>query len=59
MAVLTYFGSYLGMPKDFGQCYTKIFDIAKNKGQHMLLQNFKAIGSDSSYEDPLIFEKCH
>lgn len=36
MALLHSFGSNLAMSKDFGNCYMKNFDIAKNvKGERM------------------------
>ena len=44
-----YIWLYLQMPKDFGYCYMKIFDIAKNLiAKGMRVQNFKAIGQKSS-----------
>lgn len=44
IAIFTYFESYLMMPKDLGQCYIKIFDIAKKPiSAGMLVQNFKAL----------------
>ena len=44
------------MPKNFGQYYRKNFEIAKNLiDEGMLVQNFKAIGQESSPGNPLKF----
>lgn len=40
---VTYYWSYLAMPKDFGLCYMNNFDITRKLiGAGMLVQNFKA-----------------
>ena len=45
------------MPKNFGQCYMKNFEIAKNLiDEGMLVQNFKAISQESSPGNPLKFQ---
>ena len=44
LVVFIYFGSYLAMPKDFGHCCMRNFDIARSLiREGMLVQNFKAI----------------
>ena len=51
-----YIWLYLQMPKDFGYCYMKIFDIAKNLiAKGMWVQNFKAIGQKSSPRSIYLF----
>ena len=57
---LFYYGSYLAMPKSFGQSCIKKLNIAKNViGEGILVQNFKASGQETSFGDPLLFEKCY
>ena len=60
MTIFAYIGSYLAMPKIFGQYFMKNFDITKNIiGKGMLLQTFKSVGQEwsswDSYKESFFF----
>ena len=53
---VTYYWSYLAMPKDFGLCYMNNFDITRKLiGAGMLVQNFKANSWELNSGDSLAF----